>query len=217
MNAWLKWTIFCALGELLGIGIAGGIAFVVNTTIGEPETFLTKLLVLLVMLLAGCIEGFLLGTFQWHVLQERFRKIPKREWVFYTVLVAVIGWFLGMLPSLFIISGNTNSVQDTTTIDFEHPLLLALLSVASGLVLGAVFGLFQWFVLKKYVHKAYKWITANALGWGLGLGWIYLFASFPNENTSLIFNILTGISGGLLAGLSVGAVTGAFLLRLEEK
>jgi hypothetical protein len=209
----VKWTVLCALGELLGIGIAGGIAFLVNSKIGEPQTLGTKLFVLVTMLFAGAIEGFLLGTFQWQALKDKFNQIPRKEWVLYTVLVAVLGWFLGMLPSLFIT--NTASSTETENVDSENPLIFALLSIVSGLLLGAVFGIFQWLVLRKYVEKAHQWITANALGWGLGLGWIYLFASMPGKNTSMIGNITFGVIGGLLAGLSVGVVTGLFLLKLK--
>ncbi len=161
------------------------------------------------------MEGYLLGTFQWHVLKDKFAALPKREWVFYTVLVSVLGWFLGMLPSLFFISNN--DVTPTSSIDFEDPIVFAVLSIGSGLVLGSVFGLAQWFSLRQYAEAAYKWIIANALGWGLGLGWIYLFASLPTEQTSLTFNIMMGVIGGLLAGLSVGSVTGIFLVRMKEQ
>jgi len=84
-----------------------------------------------------------------------------------------------------------------------------------GLLLGSIFGLFQWFSLRKYAIRSYTWITANAIGWAIGLGWIFLFASIPSENSSLAFNILMGIIAGILAGLSVGAVTGYFLDKLE--
>jgi hypothetical protein len=213
---WRKWTLYCAFGEFIGIGVAGGIAFGVNATIGEPKTIVMKILVLLIMLIAGFFEGLLLGTFQWKALKDKLPSVPQKEWIFYTVLVAVLGWFLGMLPSLFFMPTNVKNNQDLN-FNFESPLAFAVLSIITGLILGAVFGLFQWFVLKKYVEKASIWIVANSLGWGLGLGWIYLFASLPNENSNLVVNIIWGFIGGLLAGLSVGSVTGLFLIKLKEK
>lgn len=216
IKLWLKWTINCALGELLGIGIAGAIAFGVNGIIGEPQTISSKILVLFFMLVAGFIEGFMLGIFQWTVLKNKFQKIPKNKWIFYTILVAVLGWFFGMLPSLFFISPDATS-NNAQSSDFDNPIIFALLSMGTGITLGAVFGLFQWFVLKHYAQKAYLWILANSLGWGLGLGWIYIFASLPSENTTLLTNITLGILGGLFAGLSVGGVTGLFFIKLKEK
>ncbi len=210
------WTLYCATGELLGIGCAGAMAFVVNSVIGEPKTLLLKLSVLLLMLFAGFIEGLLLGIFQWNAIRYKFPKIPRNHWVLYTVLIAVLGWFLGMLPSLFFLPTEPSPNGNSQTIDFNNPIVFALLSIGTGMVLGTLFGLFQWFVLRRYAQKAYQWIIANALGWGLGLGWIYLFASLPDENTTLIINITLGVFGGLLAGLSVGAVTGLYLVKLKE-
>lgn len=214
---WAKWTTYCALGELLGIGFAGAMAFAVNSMIAEPQTFLVKLLVLFLMLVAGFIEGSLLGIFQWNALKVKFPKIPKSQWVFYTVIIAVFGWFIGMLPSLFFMPSQTSTISNSQPFDFDNPIIFALLSVGTGFILGALFGLFQWFVLRKYVQQAYQWIIANTLGWGLGLGWIYLFASLPNERTTLLTNSMFGVIGGLLAGLSVGGVTGLFLVKLKEK
>lgn len=45
---------------------------------------------------------------------------------------------------------------------------------------------------------------------------IFSFATIPDEDTTLAFNVVMGICGGVLAGLSVGVVTGLFLLRMQE-
>lgn len=179
--------------------------------------FQSKIIVLIAMMFAGFIEGVVLGWFQWRVLVNKFENIPQKEWMFYTVLVGVLGWFLGMLPSLFFIPVESSSNGTSEGMDFSNPYVFALLSIGSGLILGAIFGLFQWIVLRRYVHKAYKWIIANALGWGLRLGWIYLFASIPIEESSIAFNFMMGIFGGVLAGVSDGSITGLFLLKLKKK
>lgn len=212
---WLKWTLNCAFGELAGLGAAGGIAYLVNAYFGEPTEWLPKLLVLLCMMMAGFIEGSLLGFFQWRVLKEKFTRLPRRSWMGYTIAIAVIGWFLGMLPSLFFIPQAPSPAQ-SAGVDLDQPLLFALLAIGSGLLLGALFGLFQYFPLKKHAQKASRWILANALGWGLGLGWIYLFASLPNEESPMYVLIVAGVIGGILTGLSVGAVTGLFLVKMKK-
>ncbi len=214
---WKQWTINCGIGELLGIACAGGIAFVANSFIGEPQSFGAKVLVLFAMMLAGLVEGSVLSYFQWRVLVRRFSRMPRREWWFYTALVAVVGWFLGMLPSLFFVPNQPATGSVEGGVNFEHPLVFAGLSIGMGLVLGALFGWFQWFSLRKYAERAHHWITANALGWGAGLGWIYLFASLPEAESPLWFNIAMGIFGGILAGFSVGAITGWFLDRFKLK
>jgi len=211
-----RWILHCAWGELLGIGAAGMIAFGVNQVIGEPVTLLQKITVLITMLGAGALEGGLLGWFQWQVLKDRIPILPAREWVGLTVAVAVLGWFLGMLPSLFFLNpGPTNTTAAAPSF-LQNPWVLIIITIAMGLLVGALFGLFQWFALRKYVMGAGSWITANALGWGLGLGWIYLAASWPDENTSLPIIIISGIAGGILAGLTVGFITGLYLPALTQ-
>jgi hypothetical protein len=192
------------------------IAFLANQFIGEPETLLQKFLVLALMLIAGTIEGAFLGWFQWRILKEQI-PIGKAEWIKVTITVAVLGWFLGMLPSLFFIqsagSDNTAASPDV----FGNPLVFAMLCISSGLIMGAVFGLFQWYVLRRYAYGAGWWILANGLGWAAGLGWIYAGATLPDEQSGILFNILIGALAGVLAGLSVGLVTGLFLKKLLRK
>lgn len=215
-DLWRKWTIHCALGELLGIACAGAIAFGVHYAIGEPDSSQNKMIVLLAMMCAGFIEGAVLSLFQWKILVTKFNAVPRREWMFYTILVGILGWFLGMLPSLFFMPVDSSAQDVNDFSGFSNPFVFVAICMSLGAFLGALFGLFQWFSLRKYADQAYNWIIANALGWSLGLGWIYLFASFPTEESSMVFNIFMGILGGLLAGLTVGGVTGLFLVKMNH-
>ena len=52
---------------------------------------------------------------------------------------------------------------------------------------------------------------------GAGLGWIYLFASIPNESSTMIFIVFMGLIGGILAGASVGAITRVVFDSAGEK
>lgn len=160
----IRWTFNCAMGELAGIGAAGAIAFGVNSSLGEPETIGAKVLVLLAMMGAGLVEGSVLGWMQWRALRHKFGKVKRNEWVLFTALVAVLGWMLGMLPSLFGGSAVEDPAAAPSDIDFSDPLVFGMLTIGMGLALGALFGIFQWLVLRKYVAKANRWILANALG-----------------------------------------------------
>ena len=206
---WRDWTLSCAAGELIGIGVAAGVATLLLLTIGEPETGAERWGVLVAMVGAGAIEGTAIGFFQWRVLRRPFPGISARAWVGTTVAVAVIGWFLGMLPST--LAAPNVAAQDP----FDPPLwMTALLATFTGLGAGLVFGLAQWGVLRRHARNASSWIVANALGWGLALAWIYAAAALPAEGASLGTVIAIGSAGGILAGLSVGAVTGGFLLQI---
>jgi hypothetical protein len=60
----------------------------------------------------------------------------------------------------------------------------------TGTVLGAAMGTLQWLFLRQHFHQAGWWIVISALAWTFGL---------------------TGLTGQLLVGAVVGAVTGIAL------
>ncbi|WP_128543236.1 LapA family protein [Larkinella soli] len=207
---WKTWALSCALGELLGIGAAGAIAVAFNHLLGEPGTTAGKALNMAVMVSAGVLEGSLLGWFQWRVLRLRFPRIPAREWISYTVFVAAGGWLLGMAIPLFFSANNPTQKPLA-----EPPLAVVLLmSMLMGLILGGLFGAVQWLVFRKYARNTFRWIYANALGWSVGMLWIFVAATLPDARTPGGTIIVLGIIGGILAGLSVGGVTGWFLKRI---
>jgi hypothetical protein len=208
---WLNWTIACGLGEFLGIAAAAGIAFAQLALIGDPESLGEKMLVMLMMLVAGIIEGTVTGSLQWSVLKRRFTRMRVRDWLLFTALGAVVGWVLGMTPSVFFAP---QSSDPATTIDFSTALIIPL-SAALGLALGALFGVFQWIELRRHTANAARWIWANALAWMVGMVVIFLGASSPPAGAGLAVIIAIGAACGLLAGLLVGAITGLFLIRLR--
>jgi hypothetical protein len=60
------------------------------------------------------------------------------------------------------------------------------------------------------------WIPANALGWAVGMVFIFLGASWPDASTGWPLILLAGGLSGIAGGLSVGVVTGFFLLRIAR-
>lgn len=208
---WLRWTLNCAAGEILGIAIAAGLAGLVLMTLGEPQSWPTRIGFLLLMLGAGALEGYAVGWFQWRVLRERF-TVPKADWIGATVSVAVLGWLLGMLPSTLASNPESGAVA------FEPSLgQIALFALLFGLGAGVLFGIGQWVVLRHYAEGAGVWVMANALGWGLALVWIYPIASSMPVGIALWQQVLLGALAGLLSGVSIGGITGWFLLRIQPK
>ncbi len=213
---WKRWTIYCSAGELLGIGGAAMLAWLFNSWWGEPTTFSGRLVNWVVMLGAGLVEGSILGWMQWRVLKTLFPKIPDGRWIRYTIYVAMLGWGLGMLPSLFITSSEA-AAESSFVPPGPTTLLFYVLVLGMGLFLGAIFGWFQWLALRRYVKSAYDWIYGNMIGWAFGMLWIFLFASWPTETSPWWMIALSGLLGGLSAGLSVGGITGLFLLRILKR
>lgn len=156
----------------------------------------------------------ILGTLQWKVLKVKFKEIPYNKWVGFTILVAMIGWFIGTVSSLFLIQ--VEEIPDEFLIE---PTIYQTLLYATGLgaLLGAMFGYFQWLVFRQYALHTFKWIWANALGWAIAMAIIFYFATLPISSTPTSTILLYGGIGGVLAGLSVGAITGLFLNRIIKE
>ncbi len=210
---WLAWIFACAIGELLGIGAAAGVALLHLTLFGEPQNISQHIILLVIMVLAGCLEGLITGYFQWSVLRVKFPDMRSRNWIFATVGGAATAWFLGMLPSIYF---SLQPISQGSAIEITN-VQFAALSLISGIVLGAVFGVFQFLELRRHARDAWQWITANSLAWMMGMMVIYTGASMPSESTPLLLILLISTLSGLFAGLSVGMVTGWYLVRLEEK
>jgi len=204
-----KWVLACTAGEVLGIGAAAAMVTSYLYLVGEPQDTWGLFQLAGVMLFAGIVEGFLLGIFQWRVLVRIFPRIPGNSWISMTVLAALTGWLIGALSSVTFSPVSTHTESDEPSLWMN-----LLIGTGAGILLGALFGIFQVRVLKRFLDKAELWILANALGWGIGLVWIFIAASIPNAQTPLILTILLGIAGGTVAGLSVGGITGWFLMRL---
>ena len=166
-----------------------------------------------VMLFAGAIEGSILGFFQWRILRQKLQEIKAKHWVGATAIIAITGWFLGMLPTLFIFSDTT----DASAPPVDPPMIILLFfGVLMGLVLGAFFGFGQWLVLRSFSSRAKIWVKANALGWMLGMFWIFLGASIPTIESSKTFIIVCAATGGIMAGISLGLVTGFYLKKILD-
>jgi len=208
---WRDWTASCAAGEVIGIGVAGAAAGLLASTMGEPFTWADSALVLAVMVVAGALEGLALGSFQWRVLREQLPSVRARSWIGAAAAVAAFGWLIAMLPST-VFAPETWASGPTLEPPFGVTLALVLVF---GLAVGSLFGAAQWIVLRRHARNARKWILANALGWSAGLPWIYLAASVPTVETPPALKILLAVAAGAAGGLSMGAVTGAFLSRLS--
>ncbi len=231
---WWKWILFCGFGVMLSMAAAASLAVGYNYAMGYPTTFVAGALNMLVLLGAGVVQGTILGLFQWSVLSKKYQFLKMTEWVGYTIAVSVLGWALGMIPAMFS-KGSSVTVKITKPVPGPHELTdstsvfnipvfeetvvqepslwsLILSAAAIGLFLGALFGLFQWLALRRHSKRAGSWILANALGWSLGMIWIFLAAVLSDNSTPIPLIVGMGIAGGILAGLSISAITGWFLL-----
>jgi hypothetical protein len=84
---------------------------------------------------------------------------------------------------------------------------------ASLLILLSIGGAQAW-ALRGVVEFPQRWLTANVLGWLAGLPWTFVLPALLPDGTPVTYWVITFVIAGVLMGLTAGAVTGAFLLRL---
>jgi hypothetical protein len=211
-RAIIQWIAACTAGELLGFGAAALWAWIAVLVFGaEPVSWMGRLGVLALMILAGVCEGTVLAALQWSALRHWFPGLQARPWISATAAVAAFGWFVGMLPSTLI----GNSGTDPARL-IDPPWWLVMAGAALfGALAGALFGCAQWLVLRRHAHGAGRWIMANAVGWALGLPWSYLAGSSTDVSQALLWAVVSAVLAGALMGLAVALATAHALLRLQ--
>lgn len=206
-----KWVWRCGLAEVLGFGVAGLIAGLTIMAIGEPSNDLQRAIVLLGAMLGGLGEGLAVGLLQASVLDRAIVGFSKKRWIAATVTVAVLGWFLGMLPSTLV------SVAEQDGADIVEPSLGALLLYATifGGAAGLLFGGAQALTLKSvgWVVRL-RWTGINGLAWAAAMPVMFFAAAMPPDESALVVFIASGVIGGAGAGGTVGLITGLEVRKL---
>lgn len=202
---WRRWVVATTLGELVGF-IAPTLAGVIITqvVVGMDSPF-APLLTMIVLVMAGSLEGAALGYAQWRVLRGALPALRWQAWTGATALAGVVAWILGMLP---------NTVIDALGMGAEA-LAVAWAMAAPGVLLSI--GVAQWLVLRHHVRHVALWVPANALGWGLGVSATVLGASLVNETMALWAAVTIGVASGVTMGLIVGCITGLALVRMLRR
>ena len=190
------WFVSVTVGEFAGFAapaLAGALLA------GAPDRVFAPAL-----LLAGAVEGAVLGVAQARVLRRVLDDLPIGRWIGVTAAAAVVAYGIGLAPALL------------TDRLFALPLAVLIpLSAVAAVVLLASIGTAQWTVLRHRVHRAWRWIPVTAVAWAAGLG---VFTAVttplwqPGQPVALVAAI--GAVGGLAMAATVAAVTGAALPHL---
>ncbi len=192
---------------------AAGAFTLTRVWLGEPETVAVAVLTVLIAMIGGAVEGLAVGAVQWWLLRLWLTRLAASAWVGVTVAAAVAGWMLGMLPSVLVpLLGSDGSASEVT----GPPLwVMPLVGIGTGLVLGGLFGLAQYAVLRHHVRNARAWVWANAVGWAAAMAVMFTGAGIPAGPWPWVELLPLAAATGVLAGMAIGAVTGAVLPYLE--
>src|SRR5215207_10762661 len=190
----VRWVLVVTLGETLGFTVAAAVGIAVTGASWGP------LSTLVAIVLAGSVEGALLGAAQADCLY-RWRVLPaRRRWIIATSLGAAVAWSLGMLPTTI---GGLRWTAET-----------AVVAGVGGLMLLTSLPLAQYFVLRDHVRRPALWIPINIAAWLLGIAWTLAPSPVVDQSTparDLIF--IYGLAGLCMAA-TVAVLTGVGMIRL---
>lgn len=119
-------------------------------------------------------------------------------WVGVTIVAELVG--IGAIAALTL---NLGQVDNTAT----NTLLLSI-GIAEGLILGVA----QWWILRRYVRHAVRWIFATTIGtllaWALGVPISFLLVVMYGSHILGSLNPIALLRGILLLGAGVGIIVG---------
>jgi uncharacterized protein DUF6544 len=191
-----SWFVATLLGESVG--------FLVPALVAAFAYDLHVAALLPLMVIAGAVEGTVLGIAQAVVLRREFLGLSRVPWAAATAVGAATAWFVGMLPSTFY----------STWSDWP-PYLTVPVGVVLGLVVLVSVGFAQWTVLRHHVARSRSWVPANAVAWGAGLAVLFgICMPLWREGQPVALTVAIGVLGGLAMAVTVACLTAAWLTRL---
>jgi hypothetical protein len=208
---WLRWVTANALGEMLGLGLTFAVGVLAMSRLGNQPGVGMVLAAFLISVASGAIEATLVGLAQWWAMHPWFPAITRRAWWLATLVGALVAYVLGYLPSTLMSLGEQAAESPAA----EPPQWIVLLLAAGlGAVGGAVLSFAQWLAIRKKLERAGWWIPANMLAWLVGMPIIFWGIDAAQKGQPPLQAVLLLAGVLFLTGAVVGAIHGAFLVRL---
>ena len=188
------WVSLVLTGETVGF-VVPGLAWFAAWKAGLPPLAAAAIVVP-----AGACEGAILGFSQWLALRNQSRALPVR-WIPATAAGAGIAWACGMTPN--------------TVYDLGAP---AWLAVAVGGLLAPVLLLSlpvtQWFVLRRSLERAWRWVPWSVAAWALALPVTFVAPALLPSNAPDSQVAAAWAVSGLVMATVLALVSGLALRRL---
>lgn len=210
---WYKWMLNYSFGELLGIGAAAVIGRFLFLEFSNISASSTTLITFIILVIAGAAEGLIIGYVQWKSLSKILLHFKPTLWILITTISTIAGWLLILPPAVMVIS----FLSKFTLISNNYSILYTALA---GMTFGALIGIPQFLILKKFYKNAYAWIVANTIGWMLTFLIIYTAMSLLTNATSFVYNMSLIVISCMISGLVQGIVTGTslhFLMTIKKQ
>jgi hypothetical protein len=212
---WTRWTLANAFSEMVGLGLTFAITGLFISSVGEGNTVAGILLSFAVAVASGAVEATFVGLAQWWAMHPWFPSIEKFAWWRGTFIGALIAYVLGYLPSTIMSVGEATASSAPVAEPAQWVVLL--LAAGMGAVGGAVLSVAQWLEMRGKVQGAGVWIPANMLAWLFGMPIIFSGIDLAFKMPALWQSVLLMAGTLFIAGAVVGAIHGAFLVKLADQ
>jgi hypothetical protein len=177
---WLAWTLVTLVGY--GVGIIAILPFAISLAYASQLPFV-------IGLISGAVLGATTGIAQWLLLR---RRTPvTASWVGASIVGGMLGMALGMTLA---------DSPAPPTAELRAPILpwtAVWQTSMEGALFGIGMGLGQWRILRQFARSAGWWVTANGIGWMVGLG-----------VGAALAPLITSLGALLVTGLLAAAITG---------
>jgi hypothetical protein len=208
------WRRACLMGAVFAVTISAIVATVVRMKLAEHRSGIYTVIAVETVALAAILEGAVIGYFQWRVLRRVFPTMSSSAWVGATMIAAASGCVLSWLPTSFALtSALATRIGDVTM----SPWATARVVLVTGALVGLIWGIAQFAVLRLHVHHAGAWILSGVITWTLAFAALYFAAIWPDRTVDYTFHILLATSAGAVLGALLGVLHGGALVRLRSR
>lgn len=194
-----RWVILCAVAETLGMTAAAAATRLADAWLPEPRQGADSLLVLLMIVAGGLVEGVALGTLQSIGLARWIPAVSRPRWILATTVVAGLGWAAASAPAQF--SDSTDSFTPPVAVVVGGGLLL-------GALMGCVLGAVQAGGLRGRVRHPWRWIGISLVAWAPAMGIIFTGATTAGAEWPAFLTLLWAAATGAAAGATLGLLSG---------
>ncbi|WP_299441287.1 hypothetical protein [uncultured Phycicoccus sp.] len=207
-----RWVLANTVGETLGLGATGLLAWLVVGRSAEPSAVGAVLAGFAIVVLSGAVEATVVGLLQHRAVHPWLPGLTRRAWWWATLWGALTAYVLGYLPSTVV---SLLSVDGDAAPVPEPPQGVVVLAAAGlGLVAGAVLAWAQTLVLRHHVARAWRWVPANMLAWAVGMPMIFVGMDLAFRDGGVVRTAAVVVATLASAGAVVGVINGSFLTRM---
>jgi hypothetical protein len=89
--------------------------------------------------------------------------------------------------------------------------------MVTGALVGLVWGVAQYLVLRLHARPAGVWIVASTMIWTIAFPWLYFAAFLPDRTMNWGIHIVLGAGAGLVVGILMGLLQRWVLARLRPR